>query len=169
MIAAPYGINTGGHPDTPHSETPVEIDGIEYRPVSDPTQFTAVSATTSGSGVNRATTDVAVAETKADAMYQTETWGHDLMFDVTVENGIYDVKLHFAEIYWEEEGKRVFDVLVQGLPVHVDLDIVAETGDDHVAMTTIVEDVPVRNNQLIIATYTDADNSKFSGFAIKES
>jgi len=60
-------------------------------------------------------------------------------------------------------------VLVQGLPVHVDLDIVAETGDDHVAMTTIVEDVPVRNNQLIIATYTDVDNSKFSGFAIKES
>ena len=51
-----------------------------------------------------------------------------LKYTFTVENGIYEVILHFAEIYATVAGFRVFDVAVQGETVIDDLDIYNETG-----------------------------------------
>lgn len=76
-------------------------------------------------------------------IYQSERWdlasGPELSYKVSVPNGKYHVRLHFAET-WPGAfavGKRVFDVLVQNKVVEKDLDVFARMGAD----TAFVRDV----------------------------
>lgn len=58
-------------------------------------------------------------------------------YGLCMENGEYTVKLHFAEIVFTEDrtyssnGKRVFDVFIQGVKVLEDFDIKDESGGVH--------------------------------------
>lgn len=40
--------------------------------------------------------------------------------------GDYSVVLKFAETYWQEPGKKVFHVHINGIPAIMDLDIYAK-------------------------------------------
>lgn len=42
--------------------------------------------------------------------------------------GSYTVDLHFAEIYWERAGARVFDIVIQGVTVDTNVDIYSRAG-----------------------------------------
>ncbi len=70
------------------------------------------------------------------ALFQTERTSSSLVFDyaIPLENGLYNVVLHFAEIYWNATGgasgavgSRIFDVLMEGSTILDDFDILAET------------------------------------------
>ncbi|MDB5105986.1 MAG: type sorting protein [Fibrobacteres bacterium] len=67
-------------------------------------------------------------------LYQTERWNDPgqggLKYTFNVLPGDYRVNLHFAEIYDSSfaTGKRVFDVLLNGMAVAADLDIFAQAG-----------------------------------------
>lgn len=52
----------------------------------------------------------AIAQTDNDLLYQSEYLGENFFYSQDVINGSYDVTLHFAEIYFNGAGRRVFDV-----------------------------------------------------------
>nr|MDJ0596125.1 malectin domain-containing carbohydrate-binding protein [Pleurocapsa sp. MO_226.B13] len=55
----------------------------------------------------------AIAQTESDFLYQSEHIGRDFNYTQAVANGSYDVTLHFAEIFFNQSGKRVFDVSLE--------------------------------------------------------
>ena len=58
-----------------------------------------------------------------DILYQTERFDDDLSYEIPVANGIYDVRLHFAEIFFTSENLRVFDVSIEGVNVLDNFDV----------------------------------------------
>ncbi|WP_055393106.1 malectin domain-containing carbohydrate-binding protein [Flagellimonas eckloniae] len=66
-----------------------------------------------------------------DALYVTERWGDQtLSYEIPVDNGTYDVILHFAELWYHggEIGSRVFDVSMENQLVLDNYDINADIG-----------------------------------------
>jgi Uncharacterized protein conserved in bacteria len=80
-----------------------------------------------------------IANTTNDAMYQSERYSTTdngtFSYNFPVSNGSYQVKLHFAEIYWTTVGSRKFDVSIEGTKVLDNYDIVQKAG----AFAAIVE------------------------------
>jgi parallel beta-helix repeat protein len=109
-------------------------------------------------------TKSAIANTTADALYQTERYGN-FKYAFAVENGTYDVTLKFAEIYWGAAGKRVFDVKVEGALVLNDLDIFRMAGGKNVAWDKTFE-VEVRDGRLDLDFITVADQAKIGAIEI---
>ena len=70
-----------------------------------------------------------IAGTATSVLYQTERAGL-FSYQIPVAPGRYQVTLHFAEIYYKSQGKRVFSVKSEGVPSLVALDIVATAGPD---------------------------------------
>ncbi|NDK55802.1 malectin domain-containing carbohydrate-binding protein [Pontibacter fetidus] len=82
--------------------------------------------------------DAPIAGTTDDAMYQTErisaSDNGSFSYSIPVENGQYTVKLHFAELFWWDQGQRVFDVSAEGVKVLDNYDIVQKAGDSEKAV-----------------------------------
>ncbi|HEV7949935.1 MAG TPA: malectin domain-containing carbohydrate-binding protein, partial [Glaciihabitans sp.] len=85
------------------------------------------------------TTTNAIAATQEDALYQTERSSTvdngSFSYELPVAAGQYTVVLHFAELYWNAEGKRVFDVSLEGGLVLDNYDIVKKAGANFTATT----------------------------------
>ncbi len=74
-------------------------------------------------------TGYSIAGTDLDPVFQTYRYGEtDMSYKIEVPNGIYQVKLMFAETYWRQAGKRVFDVALEGIKVLTEYDIYARKG-----------------------------------------
>ncbi|QDU89230.1 Quinoprotein glucose dehydrogenase B precursor [Pirellulimonas nuda] len=58
-----------------------------------------------------------------DILYQTERNGADLNYEIPVANGFYTLRLHYAEIYHDDIGQRIFDVSAEGDLISDNLDI----------------------------------------------
>ena len=116
-----------------------------------------------------------VADTDMDEIYTTERISNaDLgafSYNIPITNGTYNVKLHFAEIYWgaPEGGKegadnRVFDVTIEGDMVLPNLDIYAEVG----AVTALVKtyEITVDDEELNISFSASTDRPKLSALEV---
>ncbi len=68
--------------------------------------------------------------TEDNVLYQSERWG-DFSYSFDVPGGFYRVKLRFAETYFSEAGRRVFDVYMENSRKMDDFDIYALTGWYH--------------------------------------
>jgi len=123
------------------------------------------------SGGNLYTTNVAIANTTSDAIYQTERFaGGNVSYNIPVTNGSYEVQLHFAEIFFvggnSEAGKRVFNISLEGQNVLNNYDIT----------TVTAANVPTANIQTFNASVNDGilninlngvvQNPKISAIAI---
>jgi hypothetical protein len=77
-------------------------------------------------------TGAAIAGTDDDVLFRSERWDHPsddpMRFDFQVENGLYQVRLGFAEIYGFKAGERVFDVIINDQVVLKWHDIFAKVG-----------------------------------------
>ena len=159
-VETPFGLDAGGAPGAKKAwlRRPT-TEGQELvvfeKEVPDGVDVSAAD------GVNTASTDAQIDGTVRDVLYQTEFWGEDLSFDVTIPNGNYDVYLHFAEIAQDSAGVRVFDINVQGEQIRDDYDIYAEVGAN-TADVIEVRNVAVTDGELSIETTTEADNTKIS-------
>ncbi|TGE05326.1 FG-GAP-like repeat-containing protein [Hymenobacter fodinae] len=91
--------------------------------------FAADTAYSPSPGNTYATT-VPIEGTNDDALYQTERYSNtgQLRYALPVENGTYQVVLHFAEIYWSAPKQRLFDVSLQGQKVLDNYDIFGKVG-----------------------------------------
>ena len=81
-----------------------------------------------------------IAGTTADPLYQKMRYG-TMSYRVPVPAGRYRVTLHFAEIYWNSAGWRMFDVRVEGGLVINNLDIWATAGKNTALTRSFAVDV----------------------------
>jgi hypothetical protein len=108
-----------------------------------------------------------IANTTDDPLYQSERYGN-FSYKFDVPNGLYNVALHFAEIYWKNPGQRIFDVVIEGSRVIDRYDICAAAGCS-TALALTFPAVPVRDGQLNIDFVTVKDNAKVSAISITSS
>ncbi len=79
-------------------------------------------------GGDTVVTGLSIAAKEDPELYQTERWGPDFRYAFPVPPGRYKVNLKFAETYVKKEGKRLFDVLINGKKVLDHFDILKEAG-----------------------------------------
>jgi hypothetical protein len=111
--------------------------------------FTGGTAFTTGNSITR---------TDDPRLYQSERYG-DFRYAIPVANGVYDVRLHFVELYFGTtvpgcEGKRLFSLDVGDTPASPDianLDICSEVGPT-AAMQRLIRNVVVRDGALDLTT-----------------
>ena len=139
-------VNAGG---------PETVDGSGLVFLAD-TFFAGGWKATRSSGVDAASDDL---------IYQSERVG-DFSYTIPLEEGHYLVTLKFAEIYWDENGRRVFDVFVEDHKVVADLDIHAVAGKFKAHDRCIP--VWVRDGALNLDFRADADYPKISGFVVEK-
>ena len=118
---------------------------------------------------------IAIAATTDDVIYQTEysTATGSINLDVPVANGTYDVRLHFAEIYFGVPGggsgggvgSRVFDVNVEGGPLELDnYDIIGDVGPATATIKTFR--VEVTDGNVDVDLVSVVNQAKLSAFEI---
>ena len=80
-----------------------------------------------GSTIDRGTTSVK--GTDNPELYHSELFGQG-SYTITLPNGKYLLRLHFAEMYRPVgPGGRVFDIVVEGKLVFKNFDVLQETGE----------------------------------------
>jgi hypothetical protein len=110
------------------------------------------------------TTTAAIAGTTDDRLYQSERYG-DFSYAIPVANGDYLVTLKFAEIYWTQPGQRVFNVLMEGVKVISNLDLVAKIGPNTAYDVTLP--VHVTDGHLNIKFKSVVDYAKVSAIMVQ--
>ena len=110
--------------------------------------------------------NVPIAGTSEDTLYQTERWRKNFGYAIPVDNGTYTVNLHFAEVYFDLAGKRVFDATVEGQLLNDNLDIVSVTGAKNSALITSLSAVNVSDGILNIDFAGVVDKAKISAIEV---
>ena len=110
----------------------------------------------------------AIAGTADDPLYQSNRYGATTMrYEFDVDNGTYTVQLHFAELYHQTAGARVFDVMVEGVLVLDDFDIFAAAGARNTAVIRTFDGIVVSDGKLTITIpQITADLALFSALAV---
>ena len=117
------------------------------------------------------TTNVSIAGTLNDAIYQSERYGN-FSYNIPLPNGSYDLNLHFAELYFGVKttggtGKRVFNVNVEGGQAQLQgYDIIAEAGGHAKAIVERFNGVNVSDGNLTIAFSSLINYAKISAIEI---
>uniref|UniRef100_UPI000475EF2C malectin domain-containing carbohydrate-binding protein n=1 Tax=Deinococcus apachensis TaxID=309886 RepID=UPI000475EF2C len=89
-----------------------------------------------------------------------------ISFDIPINNGTYQVKLHFAELNWNEAGRRVFDVYAEGALRIGGLDIFQESGGRYTALVKTLDNVQVNDRKLSITLKATTDFPSLSGIEV---
>ena len=114
---------------------------------------------------------VGINNTNDDVLYQSERWGGNLTYAIPVSNqGAYDIRLHFAEIYVGVDiaggaGDRVFNVSVEGNQVLSNFDILTEVAPA-TALVKEINDVIVNDGILNIQFTGIVENAKISAIEV---
>jgi hypothetical protein len=99
-------------------------------------------------------------------VYQSERYGN---FTYTIvgltPNAAHIVRLHFAEIYWSEIGRRVFNVSINGSQVLSNFDIFSAAGLNK-ALVREFSATADANGRIAVAYTTVVDNAKSSGIEV---
>ena len=119
---------------------------------------------TGGETVDRGS-EIAIAKTKAPALYQTEHYAMTA-FSQPLPNGKYTVKLYFAETYDEitAAGQRVFSFTVED-QAFKDFDVFAKAGGAQKGYVETVN-VKVADGKLDIAFTSQVQSPEINGIEI---
>jgi hypothetical protein len=109
-----------------------------------------------------------IGNTDKDLLYQSERFGSTFTYEIPVpQSGIYSVILHFAEIFWENAGERIFSVDVEnGQGKLNNYDIVAVAGGALKAVSETFRKVNVNDGFFTIVFTAVVDNAKVSAIEI---
>ncbi|MFC5136486.1 malectin domain-containing carbohydrate-binding protein [Halorubrum glutamatedens] len=156
--ATSFAVNAGGSEYT-------AVDGTEFQADTDFDGGT--SFTTGGAGTPSAPE---ISNTDDDELYYTERYGN-FSYDTPLEDGDYEVTLHFAELYQGVandggEGDRLFDVSIEGQQVLDSYDIYAEAGGPHAA-TQETFTAEVTDGELNAEFTTVENNAKVSAIEVE--
>ncbi len=111
-------------------------------------------------------TSTPIAGTDDDPLYQSERYGNNFGYQIPVADGTYIVTLHFAEIYFQQGGKRIFDVDAEGSLVLDDTDLAATVGG-YAALTSSVE-LEVTDGTIDLQLMGELQNAKLSAIEVRE-
>ena len=122
---------------------------------------------TAASGVSAASSIAAITNSGEvpQAIYQTRRNGKVLTYHLAIPDGTYQVRLHFAELYWTAAGKRKFKVSIEGQPVLTNLDIFAAAGGKNRALVRTFENIVVSGG-LQIQGVASVDSAQFNGIEV---
>jgi hypothetical protein len=109
-------------------------------------------------------TGASIAGTSEDEVYQTERYGN-FRYSLPVENGLHEVTLKFAEIYFDRAGARVFDVRAEDDLIIDNLDIYKAAGGKNVAHDKTFQ-VEITDGWLDLDFISLVNNAKLSGIEI---
>ncbi|WP_373519925.1 malectin domain-containing carbohydrate-binding protein [Pricia sp.] len=122
------------------------------------------------------TNNTPIANTDNDQLYQTERYRDNgpLIYEIPVANGMHDVNLHFAEIYWGlpgdgangGAGSRLFNIDIEGQARKENYDIFTEAGGAATAIVESFTDISVTDQSLTITLERITDFPKISGIEI---
>ncbi len=120
---------------------------------------------------SRAAVDVSTPGSAPAAVYQSERYGPDFTFSFAVPRGrLYNVRLHFAEIFGAGPGRRVENIDINGQRVLSNLDIAAAVGLNKALVKDFAGIAPNAEGNIVIrvmAAPGSADqNAKISGLEI---
>ena len=104
--------------------------------------------------------------TELDELYQSERYGRSFTYRFPVPEGSYRVVFHFAEIYWDNPGERIFDIDIEsGQYEAKNIDIYQDKGK-YAAMTHLVEEVDVSDGILNVTFFAQKDEAKLSAIEV---
>ena len=111
--------------------------------------------------------DLGITDTDAPKIYQTERYSME-GYEFTIPNGLYTVRLHFAETYdgIMAEGERVFSVSINENNVLADFDPYKEAGGYQKPAVKTIEGVTVTDGQLVIGFTMNIQNPEINGIEI---
>ena len=107
-----------------------------------------------------------IANTAEGQVYLSERHGLAKYF-VRAPNGVYRVKLMFAENYFTSVGSRIFDVYVQGQKSISDLDILKETGRK-TALVKTIDNINVTDGLIEIHFAAQVGEPLINGIVIEQ-
>ena len=117
-------------------------------------------------GRNYSVTMASIANTTTPALYQKEAFaaGSGLSYQLSVPNGAFTVKLHFAEIYLTSPGQRVVNIIINGITVMGSFDILQQTSANTAYDLTFP--TSVTNGQVTIQIVPVVGTASLSGIEI---
>jgi hypothetical protein len=108
----------------------------------------------------------AISGTDNPEIYQTERHG-DFSYAIPVPSGKYNVKLHFAELYFKAQGERVFNIDIEkGQKTINSFDIIAAAGSPSVAFTRHADSIVVTDGFLNIDFTSIQNFAKISAIEV---
>ena len=112
-----------------------------------------------------------IAGTDADALFLTERITNDegepFGYSIPVPaNGIYALRLHFAETAFLEAGRRQFDVAVEGATVLENYDIFDRAGAGNTAITETILNIAVNDGVLDITFTAVLERAKINAIEV---
>jgi hypothetical protein len=149
---------------TPSASYAINSGGGQVGSFAADALFSGGNAGSTGSAI-----DLSAATNPApQAVYQTERWGASTyIFSSLTPTANYKVRLHFAEIYYNAAGIRVFNVSINGTQVLFNYDIFAEVGKNKAIIKEFT--IPANGSGQIVIQYANIagkDNAKSSGIEI---
>jgi hypothetical protein len=134
-----------------------------YRPDTDFTVDQGSTATFANPVSTRGVTDPAPQE-----VYQTERWG---VFTYAIPGlspgAVYNVRLHFAEVYFNSPGQREFNVVINGQQVLANFDVdSAAGGPDKAIVEAFLARADSQGRIVIQFTQGAANFAKISGIQV---
>lgn len=104
--------------------------------------------------------------TRSDALYQSVRYNNTFFYDIAVPSaGTYAVRLHFAELWHSQAGKRIFNVNIEDQAVVENLDLTATVGKDRALIQTF-ENITVEDSELSIDFTSVKDRAMLAGIEI---
>ena len=108
----------------------------------------------------------AVTGTTTPALYQTQRWNDQaLNYQLAVPNGLYNVNLKFAELYFSQAGQRMFGIVVNGQTLATNFDIVQAAGGPFKAVDRSFQ-VSVTTGQVAIQLTSSVDDPAINAIEI---
>lgn len=101
------------------------------------------------------------------AVYQSQRYGNvTYAFTYLAPNTSYKLRLHFAEVYWTSVGQRVFNVLVNGVEVLTNFDIIAASGAAYRGNIQEFNAISDKTGRVAVQLVTVTDNASINGIEI---
>ncbi len=121
-------------------------------------------ATASGSVDTSHITDPAPAQ-----VYEHQRVGPKLTYTIgnLTKNEPYEVRLHFAETYFNQVGKRVFNVTINGSPVLTNFDIFKVAGGAFIAVVQTFSHTADATGTITVAFNATVDNAAVAGLDVR--
>ncbi len=121
--------------------------------------------------------EIPIANTANDELYQTERFSTAgiLTYEIPVVDGVYNVNLHFAELYFGlpglgadgGEGSRVFNINIENGQTQINnYDIFVKAGGSATAVVENIEGITVNDGNLTITLTGVVENPKISGIEL---
>jgi hypothetical protein len=100
-------------------------------------------------------------------VYQSEHYGNSTYtFPSLTASASYTVRLHFAELYWNAAGKRVFNVAINGVNVLTNFDTYATAGTNYKAVVRDFVTAANSSGQIVVNFTTVTDNASISAIEV---